>query len=140
MIDPWFGAWSFGLSKDSKKKEAAWVFIQWMTSKDVQDARHRIRRRAVAALDLQVETLAKYQPWWPPVYEFMLKETNPDERMRIPEWAEISDIMGEEGNKVWIGEIDSETAAANMEKRMTEAMRRAATTFPAATTCPAELA
>ncbi len=37
----------------------------------------------------------------------MLKETNPDERIRVPEWAEISDIMGEEGNKVWIGEIDS---------------------------------
>ena len=57
-------------------------------------------------------------------------DTNPDERIRVPEWAEISDIMGEEGNRVWIGEVDSATAAANMERRMTEVMRRSGYFIP----------
>jgi multiple sugar transport system substrate-binding protein len=124
LIDPWFGAWSFGLSKDSAKKKAAWTFVQWMTSKDVQERATQFGAGPSRHSTYKSETLAKYQPWWLPVYQFMLKDTNPDERVRIPEWAEISDIMGEEGNKVWIGQIDSKTAAANMEKRMTEAMRK----------------
>ncbi|SDN04077.1 ABC transporter substrate-binding protein [Ensifer sp. YR511] len=124
MIDPWFGAWSFGLSKDSKNKEATWTFIQWITSKDVQERATQYGAGPSRHSTYKSETLAKYQPWWPAVYDFMLKETNPDERIRVPEWAEISDIMGEEGNRVWIGEIDSKTAAANMQKRMSEAMRK----------------
>ncbi|MFO1067640.1 MAG: extracellular solute-binding protein [Geminicoccaceae bacterium] len=124
VIDPWFGAWSFGLSKDSKSKDAAWVFIQWMTSKEIQERATEFGAGPSRHSTYKSETLAKHQPWWIPVYEFMLKETNPDERVRIPEWAEISDIMGQEGSRVWIGEIDSATAAANMEKAMTEAMKR----------------
>jgi multiple sugar transport system substrate-binding protein len=124
QIDPWFGAWSFGLSKDSAKKQAAWTFVQWMTSKDVQERATQFGAGPSRHSTYKSETLAKYQPWWLSVYQFMLKDTNPDERVRIPEWAEISDIMGEEGNKVWIGQIDSKTAAANMEKRMTEAMKK----------------
>lgn len=139
VIDPWFGAWSFGLSKESKNKEAAWVFIQWMTSKDVQTRATEFGAGPSRHSTYKSETLAKFQPWWPDVYEFMLKETNPDERIRVPEWAEISDIMGEEGNKVWIGEIDSKTAAANMEKRMTEAMRKGGYYMPGRTDLPKQL-
>lgn len=139
VIDPWFGAWSFGLSKESKNKEAAWVFIQWMTSKDVQTRATEFGAGPSRHSTYKSETLAKFQPWWPDVYEFMLKETNPDERIRVPEWAEISDIMGEEGNRVWIGEIDSKTAAANMEKRMTEAMRKGGYYIPGRDDLPKQL-
>ncbi len=45
--------WSFGMSKDSKKKEAAWTFIQWITSKEIQEARHGIWRRPVAPFHVQ---------------------------------------------------------------------------------------
>ena len=54
----------------------------------------------------------------------MMKRTNPDERVRIPEWAEISDIMGLQGNRVWIGEINAQEAAVNMEKDIAAAMRK----------------
>lgn len=124
MIDLWFGSWSLGISTDSKQKEATWTFIQWITSKEMQERAIEFGAGPVRHSTYRSEALAKYQPWWVPIYEFMLKTTDPDERVRIPEWAEISDIMGEEGTRVWIGEIDSKTAAANMEKRMTDAMRR----------------
>jgi ABC-type sugar transport system, periplasmic component len=136
MIDPWYGAWSFGLSVDSSNKEAAWTFIQWMTSKEIQERATEFGAGPSRHSTYKSETLAKHQPWWVDVYDFMLKTTNPDERIRVPEWAEISDIMGEEGNRVWIGEIDAATAAANMERRMTEVMRRAGYYIPGRTDLP----
>jgi multiple sugar transport system substrate-binding protein len=139
VIDPWFGAWSLGLSKDSKNKDAAWTFIQWITSKDVQTRATEFGAGPSRHSTYKSETLAKFQPWWPDVYQFMLKETDPDERIRVPEWAEISDIMGEEGNKVWIGEIDSKTAAQDMQKRMTEAMRKGGYYIPGRTDLPKQL-
>ena len=124
MIDPWFGAWSLAISRDSTKKDATWVLIQWLTSKEMQERATEFGAGPSRHSTYKSETLAQHQPWWVDVYDFMLNDTNPDERVRVPEWAEISDIMGEEGNRVWIGEIDSATAAANMERRMTEVMRR----------------
>lgn len=139
VIDPWFGAWSFGISKDSKQKEAAWTFMQWVTSPEIQERATEFGAGPSRHSTYKSETLAKFQPWWPVAYEFMMKQTNPDERIRVPEWAEISDIMGEEGNRVWIGEIDSATAAANMEKRMTEVMRRGGYYIPGRTDLPKQL-
>ncbi len=136
VIDPWFGAWSLGISADSSKKEAVWTFIQWITSKNIQERATQYGAGPSRHSTYRSETLAKYQPWWVDVYDFMLKETNPDERIRVPEWAEISDIMGEEGNRVWIGEIDSKTAAANMEQRMTAVMRRGGYYMPGRTDLP----
>jgi multiple sugar transport system substrate-binding protein len=139
VIDPWFGAWSFGLSKDARQKEASWTFIQWITSPEIQERATEFGAGPVRHSTYKSETLAKFQPWWPVAYEFMMSQTNPDERIRVPEWAEISDIMGEEGNRVWIGEIDAATAAANMEKRMTEVMRRGGYYIPGRTDLPPQL-
>lgn len=136
VLDPWFGAWSFGMSKDSKNKDAAWVFVQWMTSKEIQERATEFGAGPSRHSTYKSETLAKHQPWWIPVYDFMLTQTNPDERVRIPEWAEISDIMGQEGSRVWIGEIDAATAAANMEQAMTAAMRRGGYYMPGRTDLP----
>jgi multiple sugar transport system substrate-binding protein len=139
VIDPWFGAWSLGISKDSKNKDATWLFIQWVTSKDIQTRATQYGAGPSRHSTYKSETLAKYEPWWPSVYNFMLKDTDPDERIRVPEWAEISDVMGEEGNKVWIGQIDAKTAAANMEKRMTETMRKGGYYMPGRTDLPKQL-
>lgn len=139
VIDPWFGAWSFGLSRDSRQKEAAWTFVQWITSPEIQERATEFGAGPSRHSTYKSETLAQFQPWWPVAYEFMMSQTNPDERIRVPEWAEISDIMGEEGNRVWIGEIDSATAAANMERRMTEVMRRGGYYIPGRNDLPPQL-
>jgi multiple sugar transport system substrate-binding protein len=124
VLDPWFGSWGLSISVASKQKEAAWTFIQWMTSKKQQLEAIKYGAGPTRHSTYKSAELAKYAPWWVSTYDFMLKQTNPDERVRIPEWAEISDIMGLHGNRVWIGEISSKDAAANMEKEMTAAMRK----------------
>lgn len=138
VTDPWFGAWSFGISRDSRQKEAAWTFIQWITSPEIQERATEFGAGPTRHSTFKSETLAQFQPWWPQSYDFMLNITNPDERIRVPEWAEISDIMGEEGSRVWIGEIDSATAAANMQRRMTSVMQRAGYYIPGRTDLPVQ--
>lgn len=139
VIDPWFGSWGMGISVDTPKKEAAWTFIQWLTSKDIQERAIEFGAGPSRHSTYKSETIANVAPWWVDTYEFMLNDTNPDERIRTPEWAELSDIMGEEGNRVWIGEIDSATAAENMEKRMTQVMRRGGYFIPGRDDLPKQL-
>lgn len=139
VIDPWFGSWGMGISTDSEKKEASWLFIQWLTSKAIQERGLEFGAGPSRHSTYKSEAMAEFAPWWTDTYNFMLTETNPDERIRTPEWAEISDIMGEEGNRVWIGEIDAATAAANMEERMTQVMRRGGYFIPGRSDLPTQL-
>jgi multiple sugar transport system substrate-binding protein len=122
-IDPFFGSWGIAISADSKNKEAAWIFIQWITSKSTQmkalagggdPVRHSTYRSA---------ELREQMPWYVPMYEFQLHHTNPDERVRIPEWAEISEIMGLYGNQAWLDVITPEKALETMETEMTKVMK-----------------
>jgi multiple sugar transport system substrate-binding protein len=124
VIDPWFGSWGLGISVTSQKKEAAWTFVQWVTAKAQNQKGVELGAGPTRHSVYKSDITAKAAPWWYDGYDFMIKTTNPDERVKIPEWAEISDIMGLEGSKVWIGEQDAKAAAANMEKGMTEAMRK----------------
>jgi multiple sugar transport system substrate-binding protein len=122
--DPFFGSWGLSVSVDSKNKEAAWTFVQWITHKDrltkaaiggAPAVRHSTFRNA----DFQAA-----QPWTAALYEFFVKTANPDERIRVPEWAEISEIMGLYGNKAWGNEITPKQALAAMQKEMTAAFKR----------------
>jgi multiple sugar transport system substrate-binding protein len=124
VIDPWFGSWGLSISAASKKKEAAWVFIQWITAKKQELVAIQHQGSPTRHSVYKSELLAKVQPWQLPVYDFMLHKTDPDERIRIPEWAEMSDVMGLEGNKSYIGEISAEEAVTTMAANMTNVIRK----------------
>jgi multiple sugar transport system substrate-binding protein len=122
--DPFFGSWGLSVSVDSKAKEAAWLFIQWITHKD------RLTKAAIGgspAVRHSTFQNAEYQaaqPWGLELYDYMVNSANPDERIRVPEWAEISEIMGLYGNRAWGNEITAEEALAGIEKDMKDAFRR----------------
>jgi multiple sugar transport system substrate-binding protein len=58
------------------------------------------------------------------MYDYMTNTANPDERIRVPEWAEISEVMGLYGNRAWGGEISAEEALEGMARDMQAAFRR----------------
>ena len=116
MDDPHFGSWGLSISADSKNKEAAWVFMQWLLNKPnarraalmgAGPPRHSIYRDPV---------IQELQPWIKWIYEHQLHWANPDTRPMIPEWTEISEAMGLWGNRCWIGEITPEVAIKGMAK------------------------
>ena len=124
-IDPFFGSWGIGISADSKNKEAAWVFVQWITGKTQQMEALSGGGDPVRHSTYRSDILKREMPWYLPMYEHQLHFTNPDERPRIPEWAEMSEIMGLYGNKSWLDEITPEEALKAMERDMTKAMKQA---------------
>lgn len=54
VLDPWFGAWSFGLSKELEAQGSRLDLRAVDHLEGDPGTRHRVRRRAVAAFDLQV--------------------------------------------------------------------------------------
>jgi multiple sugar transport system substrate-binding protein len=123
-VDPFFGSWGLSISVDSKAKEAAWFFIQWITHKAQLT---RAVRQGVPAVRHSSFTDAEYQaaqPWGAALYDYMVNTANPDARIRVPEWAEISDVMGLYGSQAWGNEISAEEALAKMAEDMTAAFRR----------------
>lgn len=122
--DPFFGSWGLSISVDSRNKEAAWLFIQWITAK------RRLTQAAIGGAPavrhstFQNAAFQAAQPWGAELYEYMKTTANPDERIRVPEWAEISEIMGLYGNKAWGNEISAEQALASMADDMRGAFRR----------------
>jgi multiple sugar transport system substrate-binding protein len=123
-MDPFFGSWGLGVSADSKKKEAAWLFLQWITHKNQLIRASEKGAGLVRHSQFKSPTVAKAQPWVAECYDYLLKTANPDERIRVPEWAEISDVMGLYGNKAWLNEMTPEQALEAMAKDTKAAFRK----------------
>ncbi|MDO6732759.1 extracellular solute-binding protein [Marinovum sp. 2_MG-2023] len=122
--DPFFGSWGLAMSVDSRQKEAAWFFIQWITHKERLAKGAIGGGTAVRHSTYRNPDFQSVAPWHAEMYDYMTKTANPDERIRVPEWAEISEVMGLYGNRAWGGEITAEQALEGMERDMKAAFRR----------------
>lgn len=123
-MDPFFGSWGLGISADSKQKEAAWLFLQWITHKNQLIRAAQKGGGLVRHSQFKDAGVAKAQPWAVECYDFMLKTANPDERIRVPEWAQISEVMGLYGNKAWLNQMTPEQALEAMAKDVKDAFRK----------------
>ncbi len=115
------GGFAMGIADNSTKKEAAFLFIQWMTSKEadrlmVEAGGDPVRMSTMADPEMQ----ARF-PEFPVILE-QLECANENWRPLIPEWGEINaQIMGEQIGSYLNGQIDAATALANA-KSQTEAL------------------
>lgn len=107
-----FGGWGLAINDDipDDKKEAAWQFIKWITSPDVQVEMALlggggIIRKSTAS---DAEVVAKF-PHMPIIDESFLSG-NGDYRPRIPQYPEIQDILGTAVNAVLVGDEDPKAA------------------------------
>lgn len=106
-----FGGWGIGINASSskEKQEAAWVFIKWLTSPEVQKewVRHDgapIRRSTLTDPDLNKE-----YPWFPKML-VAFENGDGDYRPRIPEYSIIQDALGTYVNAYLIGQETAESA------------------------------
>ena len=123
-VDPFFGSWGLGISVDSKNKEAAWVFIQWLTAKKQQLRTVKKGTPPVRHSQFQLPALKELQPWYVELYDFFLNTANPDERIKIPEWGSLGEAMGLYGNQAWTGELSPEKALKKMERDWAKILKR----------------
>ena len=116
------GGFGMAIPQNSAKKEAAFAFIQWMTSKaqDVKAAARGGQPMRLSTLDN--DDVKKLYPV--EIYKENLKIANPDWRPIINEWTEISEkVLGIHLSEIITGKAEikpSMTAAAAKIKAICE--------------------
>ena len=106
------GGWGLGINADidKAKQEAAWSFIKWLVSPEVQKemnlagAGSYIRKSTLADPDLN-----KKYPFLP-VIATSFEHADGDYRPRIPQYPEIQDLLGTAVNAVLVGNADPKAA------------------------------
>ena len=114
-----FGGWGLAINADISEadKAAAWEFIKWITSPEVQkkmvlDGAGGVIRKSTTA---DPDVVDAY-PFMPVLHESFMNG-NGDYRPRIPQYPEIQDILGTAVNAVLVGDADPKAALDDAQAR-----------------------
>lgn len=119
--------WSFAMMDDSMQKEATWAFIAYLTSEGLQDeylANGGIVSRSSALGDPDLQAANPYYQATLATLEqaAALGELGLSVVLPTPKWSQVSEIMGIEGARAFIGEIPVEDAIASMQAQVSEVL------------------
>jgi len=118
------GGFGVGIPSNSANREAAFLLIQWMTTKEmgvrVAEAGGMAVRNSVYA-DPQLQ--AKFPDF--KVMVEQIKHADPDWRPIIPEWGEINQTIGVAVNQVLTGEKTPKAAMDGIIQPIRDIMQRA---------------
>ena len=118
------GGFGMAIPRNSANKEAAFAFIQWMTSK-TQDKRIAMAGGVASRWSTvdDAEVRGRYPEY--AVLKDALKVANPDWRPIIPEWGEINEqVMGVAMSRVITGAISPKQALDEAAPKLREIMNR----------------
>src|ERR1700756_3460380 len=123
---PALGGFSLAVTTQAndKKKGAAWLFIQWVTSKAkakeyVEDGGVSGRQSTYQDKDF----IAKY-PFVPPMVESW-QQGVPEFRPRFAEWPQLSEIIAEWGTKMMDGQSSVKQASTEIGTRIEDVLKKA---------------
>lgn len=116
--------WSLGMAAQAKDKDAAWLFMQWATAKDILIAsavKNNINptRKSVAN---DPAVLAYMEDWgdYSAVYQTLIEEHSRVLVPALPEFAQLGDAWAKSVQEVVLGQKDAQEAmdqaAAEMDK------------------------
>ena len=135
------GLWNWGLpintDVDPRKKIAAWLFIQWATSKETQyrtafltteeyktPSRFDVNRASIME-DKKFRNQYGEKDFLDVVFTSIQKDTHPNWRPRISEYSEIGDTIALIIQQALIGEKSVNDALNWANKKVEDIMRRA---------------
>ncbi len=123
---PALGGFSLAVASqaDADEQAAAWLFIQWVTSK--ANAETYLRAGGVPARQsvYQIPGIAEEFAFVPALVESW-QEGVPEFRPRFAEWPEITEIVQEVGTQIMLGEVSTEEGAAQIGTRMEAVLEQA---------------
>ncbi len=119
------GGQAMGIAANSKKKEAAFLFIQWMTSKKADKKIVELGGDAIRKSTYNDPELQKKFPEYPVILK-QLEFANPDWRPLIPEWQSINaPILGVELSEFATGKKTAKQALDDAANKVRAEMDRA---------------
>lgn len=104
-----FGGWGIGINADTEHAEAAWEFIKWLTSPEIQKEWIRHDGAPIRRSTLEDPDLVAEYPWFPVLLKSFEKGDG-DYRPRIPEYSIIQDALGTAVNGYLVGELSAQEA------------------------------
>lgn len=116
------GTYPYSISVDSPNKEAAWEFIKWAASKEIQEDYINTGGEPVRISVMNDPAMQEKYPHFK-YYEEIINTS--DYRPLIPEYPEVLDIIGLELSKALIGEITKEEALDKINTQVYEIMENA---------------
>ncbi len=123
---PALGGFSLAVASQAGEKEqaAAWLFIQWVTSK--ANAKRYLELGGVPARQsvYKLPGVAEKYDFVPALVESW-QEGVPEFRPRFAEWPEITEIVQEWGTKIMLGEVSTEEGAKVLGERMEAVLEEA---------------
>ena len=123
---PALGGFSLAVASQATESEqaAAWLFIQWVTSK--ANAETYLRKGGVPARQSVYAKpgIAEEFDFVPALVESW-QDGVPEFRPRFAEWPEITEIVQEWGTKIMLGEVTTEEGAAMIGERMEAVLEEA---------------
>ena len=123
---PALGGFSLAVASQASESEqaAAWLFIQWVTSK--ANAETYLRMGGVPARQSVYELpgIAEEFDFVPALVESW-QDGVPEFRPRFAEWPEITEIVQEWGTKIMLGEVTTEEGAMEIGERMEAVLEEA---------------
>ncbi len=123
---PALGGFSLAVASqaDEKEQAAAWLFIQWVTSK--ANALEYLERGGVPARQsvYKLDGVAEKYDFVPALVESW-QDGVPEFRPRFAEWPEITEIVQEWGTKIMLGEVSTEEGAKELGTRMEAVLEEA---------------
>jgi multiple sugar transport system substrate-binding protein len=125
-LKPALGGFSLAVNAKSnaKKQAAAWLFIQWITSEEM--AKPYLEAGGVPARTAVYQDKAvqdKY-PFVKPMVESWQGGV-PDYRPRFPEWPAVSEVIGEWGTKIMLGQVSVKDGAQTIGSKTEEILNKA---------------
>jgi len=118
------GGFAMGIAKNSSKKEAAFLFLQYMTSKVGDRAMVEAGGDPVRMSTMEDPDLQERFPEYPVILEQM-ECANENWRPLIPEWGEVNaQIMGQKLGSYLNGEMSAEDALAEAKSEIEALMAR----------------
>jgi len=123
---PALGGFSLAVASqaDDNEQAAAWLFIQWVTSK--ANAGEYLERGGVPARQsvYAAEGVAEQYDFVPALVESW-QDGVPEFRPRFAEWPEITEIVQEWGTKIMLGEVTTEEGAKILGDKMEAVLEEA---------------
>jgi len=102
------GTWQLGVSKYSKNPKEAWLFIQYLMTKDAQ----KTCWETSSSFPSRISVIEELAPKYPGVFKetFLVSLMNPSVRDFIPEDPELEDSIARWATDYVAGTVDAQTA------------------------------
>jgi len=85
-----YGGWQYAINNDSKNQDAAYCFMQWATTKDIQTKIAQGGGLPSLTSVFQDSSLAAAKPYWSQELKSLSESVS---RPRIPQWGGINDAL-----------------------------------------------